>query len=73
MSAESVRQIITRAVNDAEFRGSLLRDPTQVIAGFDLSEAEILALRNITPSNFEAVADGLAARGPQAAERVSKL
>jgi hypothetical protein len=66
MSAESVRQIITRAVSEPEFRSVLLREPAQAIAGYDLSDAEIVALRNLTPENFDAVVAGLEARVSQA-------
>ncbi len=62
MSAETVRQIIIRAVAEPEFRGRLLRRPAEASAGYDLSEAEIGALHNLTAQNFDAVAAGLAAR-----------
>ena len=62
MSAETVRQIISRAVAEPEFRGLLLRQPAEAIAGYDLSDAELVALRNLTPESFDAVAAGLEQR-----------
>ncbi len=62
MSAETVRQVVARAVVEPDFRARLLRTPAEAIAGYDLSEAELVALRNLTPANFDSVAAGLAAR-----------
>lgn len=62
MSAEAVRQVITRAVSEREFRERLLRHPAAALAGYALSDAERLALHNLTPQNFDSVAAGLAER-----------
>ena len=69
MSAETVRQLISRALAEPEFRGRLLRQPAEAGAGYDLSAAEIGALHNLTPENFDAVASVLAQRAtPPAAD-----
>ncbi len=62
MSAETVRQLISRALAEPEFRGRLLRQPAEAGIGYDLSAAEIGALRNLTPENFDTVASMLAER-----------
>ena len=71
MSAEAVRQIITRAVEEPQFRGELLRAPSQASAGYDLTDAERWALGNLTPENFAAVASGLADRAGEAQTRLA--
>lgn len=71
MSAEAVRQIITRAVEEPQFRGELLRAPAQASAGYDLTDAERWALGNLTPENFAAVVTGLADRAGEAQTRLA--
>lgn len=65
MSAEHVKTILGRAVREPAFRSLLFRDPGQAIVGFDLTEAEIEALKRLTPENFDSMAAMLE-------ERISK-
>jgi len=40
MSKETVREIITKAVVDEEFRALLLSDPGQALMGYELTDTE---------------------------------
>jgi hypothetical protein len=62
MSVLNVQEIITRAVQDAEFRGLLLRDPGQALAGYDLSEVERAELSALRPEQFDSPGADLEAR-----------
>jgi hypothetical protein len=62
MSIESVQNIIGRAASDATFRALLFRDPGQALAGYDLTDAEIVTLRNLTPEAFTSGIADLEAR-----------
>jgi hypothetical protein len=65
MSKEAVQAIIGRAVVDYQFRESLFTDPDQVLAGFELTEEEVAALRAL---DVEAIASFAGALD----ERISK-
>lgn len=56
MSTEVMHSIIGRAVTDAGFRGMLFSDPGQALLGYDLTEAELIALRNLSPDGFDIAA-----------------
>jgi hypothetical protein len=62
MSADSVKQIIGRAVAEPEFRQLLLADPVQAVNGFELTEEEMTALKNLTSQEFDAPGGELEAR-----------
>ena len=62
MSVINVQEVITRAVQDVEFRGLLLRDPGQALAGYELSEMERAELSGLRPEQFDAPAAELEAR-----------
>ena len=62
MSIESVQNIIGRAASDATFRALLFSDPGQALAGYDLTDAEIATLRNLTPETFNSGIADLEAR-----------
>jgi hypothetical protein len=53
MSQDSVTQIIGRAVTDDEFRTLLFSDPTQALAGYDLTDEEVEALSNLKQEDLE--------------------
>lgn len=53
MSQEAVSQIIGRAVVDAEFRELLFSNPDQALQGFDLTEDENEALKNLSQADLE--------------------
>jgi hypothetical protein len=66
MSATSVHTILTRAVQEPEYRGLLLRDPDQALTGYELSAAETAMFKQLTPETFEAAAAELETRTSQA-------
>ena len=66
MSKESVEAIIGKAVLDGEFRETLFADPEEVLAGFDLTEEEVAALKAIDFETMESFAGTLD-------ERISKM
>ena len=51
---------------DVEFRESLFTDPDQVLAGFDLTEEEVAALKAIDAESLQSFAGSLD-------ERISKV
>jgi hypothetical protein len=59
MSKEAVEAIIGRAVLDREFREALFVNPDEVLAGHDLSEAEVAALKAIDAEAMESLAGTL--------------
>ncbi|HEY3218728.1 MAG TPA: Os1348 family NHLP clan protein [Candidatus Limnocylindria bacterium] len=46
MSKEAVAKVIQRAIGDGAFRRQLSTDPTKALRGFDLSPAEMAAIRS---------------------------
>jgi hypothetical protein len=62
MSADNVKKIIGRAVTDAAFRELLFNKPDEALAGYDLTEAEIASLKNLTREQFDATASKLEER-----------
>ena len=62
MSQEQVQDVVGRAVADPAFRTVLFNDPNQALAGYDLTDAEIAALRGLTPEQFDADAADLESR-----------
>ena len=59
MSKETVEAIIGRAVLDRELREALFANPDEVLAGHDLSEAEVAALKAIDAEAMESFAGTL--------------
>ena len=53
MSQDAVSQIIGRAVVDAEFRQLLFSNPDQALQGYDLTEDEWDALKNLKQDDLE--------------------
>jgi hypothetical protein len=62
MTEDAVSQIIGRAATDAEFRNLLFSNPDQALQGYDLSEDEIAALRNLEQEDLEDFSTKLDAR-----------
>lgn len=62
MSTENLQTIIGRAMTEAEFRDLLFKDPATAIAGYDLTEEESQALKEIQSGNFETAAQELEER-----------
>jgi hypothetical protein len=65
MSQQAVQSIIGKAVLDAGFRSTLFADPDSALAGYELSDAEMAALRTVDAESLELAAGSLD-------ERVSK-
>jgi hypothetical protein len=59
MSTESVRQVITRAVNEPEYRNLLFKSPAQALEGYALSGDEQARLGQLNADGFDAVAGTL--------------
>ena len=62
MSAEEVKQVIGRAVLDAEFRKMLFDDPDTALEDYDLTEEERAGLKNIEREKFDDMAGALEER-----------
>ncbi len=56
MSEENVKKIIGRAVTDAAFRGLLFSRPDEALAGYDLTDDEIVSLKNLPREQFDSTA-----------------
>jgi hypothetical protein len=56
LSREAVQAVISRAVTDGEFRQELFAKPYQALAEYDLTEAEVAALRTIDVETLESLA-----------------
>ncbi|MEI8165167.1 MAG: Franean1_4349 family RiPP [Chloroflexales bacterium] len=59
MSQEVVQQIIGRAITDAEFRQKLIDNAHAACVGYDLTEAELVALEALDQESIQAVAGKL--------------
>jgi hypothetical protein len=53
MSQDAVSQIIGRAVIDPEFRETLFSNPEQALQGYDLTEDDKEALKNLKQEDLE--------------------
>lgn len=62
MSDTALKEIIDRAVKDEDFRNQLFTDPEKALAGYELSEEDKEALKNINADNFDQFAGGLGDR-----------
>ena len=65
MSKEAVQAVIGKAVTDSKFREALFANPDKALAGYDLTEDEIAALKKIDAETMESLAGSLD-------ERISK-
>ncbi len=59
MSQASVEQVMGKLLIDAEFRKAVAANPTEALAGFDLTAEEREGLANADASSFEALAGEL--------------
>jgi hypothetical protein len=62
MSLEAVQTIIGRVVMEPEYRELLFDNPEKALEGYDLSEGEAAALRDIEREKFDQVAGELEGR-----------
>ena len=65
MSKQAVESILGRAILDSEFRAALFADPGEALAGYELTEMEVAALKAIDVETLESFAGTLD-------ERISK-
>jgi len=65
MSKEALQAVIGRAVSDDEFRKAFFANPDKALTGYDLTEDEVAALKDIDAESMEALSGGLD-------ERISK-
>jgi len=65
MSKEAVQAVIGKAVTDSRFREALFASPDEALAGYELTEAEVAALKSIDAETMESFAGSLD-------ERISK-
>jgi hypothetical protein len=65
MSKEAVQAVIGKAVTDSKFREELFANPEQALSGYELTEAEMAALKNVDAETLESFAGTLD-------ERISK-
>ncbi len=56
MSRQAVQAVIHRAMTDSEFRQELFAKPHQALTEYDLTEAEVAALRTIDVETLESLA-----------------
>lgn len=54
MAKESIKMVITKIMEDADFRASLLSDPAQALAEFDLTAEEKEQLSSLDADMLEA-------------------
>jgi hypothetical protein len=59
MSKQAVQAVIGKAVTDSEFRKALSADPDEALAGYELTEDEIAALKSVDAETMESFAGSL--------------
>lgn len=62
MSQRELEAVIGRAIVDQEFRMALFANPTAALAGYELTEAEVAALRMVDAESLDACGGGLGCR-----------
>jgi hypothetical protein len=62
VSRRDLEAIIGRAIIDTEFRLLLFADPDSALAGYNLTEAELAALKSVDAENMDACAEGVGRR-----------
>ncbi|MCI0395007.1 MAG: Os1348 family NHLP clan protein [Chloroflexi bacterium] len=62
MSAEVVKQVIERAIDDESFRRQLFSNPDDALRGYNLSDGERGRLHNLDEESFDDFAGPLTGR-----------
>lgn len=62
MSQKELEAVIGRAILDQEFRMELFADRAAALAGYQLTEAEVTALRMVDAESLDACGSGLTRR-----------
>jgi hypothetical protein len=65
MSKAAMETVVGKAVLDTEFREELFANPDEVLAGYELSEEEVAAIKALDAAHISQVTPAL---GPAAAE-----
>jgi len=65
MSKEALQTVIGKAVADDKFREALFANPDKALAGYDLTQDEVAALKSVDAETMESLAGSLD-------ERISK-
>ena len=60
MTQRDLEAVIGRAILDQEFRMELFADRSAALAGYELTEAEVAALRSVDAESLDACGNGLA-------------
>ncbi len=66
MSKEAVETVIGKAVLEKDFREALFASPEEALAGFELTDEEVAALKSLDAETMETLAGTLD-------ERISKM
>jgi hypothetical protein len=64
MSQRELEAVIGRAIVDQEFRMALFANPTAALAGYELTEAEVAALRSVDAESLDECSSNIARRIP---------
>ena len=59
MSAETIKQIVERAIADHEFRAALVSEPAKALQGLELTAEEAEMFNGLTNETFDALVSGL--------------
>jgi hypothetical protein len=59
MSKEAMEAVVGKAVLDSEFRQVLFANPEEALAGYELTEQEIAALKSFDAETIDSFADTL--------------
>ena len=62
MSRQAIEEVIGRVLLDPEFRSALFADPDAALAGCELTEAELAALRSMDAESLVGCANMLGGR-----------
>lgn len=62
MSEDSLKQIISKAIAEPEFRKLLLADPGTALSDYNLTEEEKFVFWNLSPEDLDALAGNLEER-----------
>jgi hypothetical protein len=62
VSRQALETVIGKAVLDVEFRIAFFADPDSALAGYELTEEEVAALKSVDAESLDACGAGLAQR-----------
>jgi hypothetical protein len=55
MSTQGIESVLSRAMSDSSFADTLLANPAQALAGFDLTAEEIAKFQGMPRADFESL------------------